>query len=293
MTEKRIAIIGLGLIGGSLGLALKRAMGNGIMVIGFARRPETAAMAERIGAVDRTASTIGNAVQGADIVILATPVTAMEGLFRDMAGHLSRSTIVSDVGSTKAQIIEWAQKHLPREAVFIGGHPMTGKESSGIEQADAGLFKDAVYCLTPPANANREAVESLEALIRAIGARPIVLDAALHDRLVAGVSHLPLLLSVALTSTLGHSPLWPEMAALAASGYRDTTRLASGDPDLHYGICATNREAIARWMDQYLEEIKELRRRLLDDPGSLLEALRDAREIRERWLREEGRRFRQ
>ncbi len=293
MIEKRIAIIGLGLIGGSLGLALKRAMRDRIEIVGFTRRTETAAKAERIGAVDRAEGALGSAVREADIVFLATPVMAMEGLLRDMAPDLSPGTLVSDVGSTKARIIEWARKHLPPETVFIGGHPMTGKESSGIEQADAALFTDAVYCLTPSANADRAALESLEALIRVIGARPLVLDPALHDRLVGGVSHLPLLLSVALTGTLGHSPLWSEMAALAATGYRDTTRLASGDPELHYGICATNREAIVEWLDRYLEQLSDLRRRLRDDPESLLEALRDAREIREQWLRGEGRRFRQ
>lgn len=292
MTEKRITIIGLGLIGGSLGLALKESMGSAVTITGFTRRAETAAIAERIGAVDRTAGTIQDAVSGADIVILATPVLAMEGIFRDMSALLAPGVIVSDVGSTKAQIIEWAKRYLPAGTVFIGGHPMTGKERSGIEQADGSLFRDAVYCLTPPTEADGAAVETLEALIRAIGARPLLLDAALHDRLVGGVSHLPLLISVALAGMLGRNPLWPEMAALAASGYRDTTRLASGDPDLHYGICATNRETIARWLDRYIEELSDLRRRLRDEPRSLLEALRDARRIREQWLREEGRRFR-
>ena len=293
MTEQRITIIGLGLIGGSLGLALKRAMGPAVTVTGLTRRPETAAIAKRISAVDRIADTIGDAAKGADIVILATPVMAMESLFREMAGLLSPGIIISDVGSTKAQIIEWARKYLPPGIVFIGGHPMTGKESSGIEHADASLFKDAVYCLTPPPEIDGKAVESLEVLIRAIGARPLLLDATLHDQLVAGVSHVPLLLSVALTRMLGHSALWPEMAPLAASGYRDTTRLASGDPDLHYGICATNREAITEWLGRYLEESQELRRCLLNEPQSLIEALRDARAIRERWLQQEGQRFRQ
>jgi len=288
---KRIAIVGLGLIGGSLGLALKRSQGGELEIVGFARRPEVAAEAVKRGAVDQTVSELDQAVSGADIVIVATPVMAIREILENISDHLLSNAIVSDVGSTKAQVVEWAKAYLPPGGRFVGGHPMTGKETSGFDEAQADLFENSVYCLTPTDNTDREALAEMRELVEKMGARPFLIDPVQHDEMVAGISHLPLLLSSALVSTLSEDELWGRMAELAAGGFRDMTRLAAGSPEMYYGICATNRQAIVEWIDRYIEHLQKYRRLVLDDDEELQKSLMNAREVRRNWLQKEGRRF--
>ena len=288
---KRIAIVGLGLIGGSLGLALKRSQGGELEIVGFARRPEVAAEAVKRGAVDQTVSELDQAVSGADIVIVATPIMAIREVLENISDHLLSNAIVSDVGSTKAQVVEWAKVYLPPEGRFVGGHPMTGKETSGFDEAQADLFENSVYCLTPTDNTDREALAEMWELVEKMDARPFLIDPVQHDEMVAGISHLPLLLSSALVSTLSEDELWGRMAELAGGGFRDMTRLAAGSPEMYYGICATNRQAIVDWIDRYIEHLQEYRRLVLDDDEELQKSLMNAREVRRNWLQKEGRRF--
>jgi len=285
---KRITVIGLGLIGGSLGLALKQAKGSELEIIGFTRRPETASEALRRGVVDKAEAQLSRAVAGADIVVIATPVMAERDILQKIAEHLAPDSIVTDTGSTKAQVMKWAKDYLPFSVSFIGGHPMTGKETSGLNEAEAGLFQDCVYCLTPTPNMNHKASESMVKLVEWVGAKPLFIEAQRHDELVGGVSHLPIVLSSALVTTLGQSSLWPEMSDLAATGYRDSTRLASGNPDMNRDICYTNQATIIDWIDRYIEELKEYRRLVLESDPILEETLRHARNIRQRWLENEG-----
>ncbi|MFO8102112.1 MAG: prephenate dehydrogenase [Dehalococcoidia bacterium] len=291
MSIKRITIIGLGLIGGSLGLALKKARGAQIEVTGCARRDEVAEKAIEHGAVDRTESRPGKAVAEAELVIVATPVMAIKDAFEQISAHLSPGAIVSDVGSTKAQIMKWAQESLPQTINFIGGHPMTGKETAGIDEAEAGLFEGCIYCLTPSRHASPQALKSMEEMIGWIGARPLLIEAEPHDELVAGISHLPLVLSSTLVATLAENNQWPDMSKLAASGYGDTTRLASGDPELYCGICLTNRQAIVEWVDRYIQRLKECRQLITENEEGLKEFFQQARESRENWLKNEGSQF--
>jgi len=288
----RITIIGLGLIGGSIGLALRRA-GAGFEVVGFARRPEVASRALELGAVDRTEGSLISAVKDAELVLIATPAMAMKEILAEIGGSLREGSIVTDTASTKAEVMDWAEVTLPPSVSFIGGHPLAGKETSGIEAADGDLFQGCTYCLTAGRGAAQEARDTVAGLVRQIGANPLFIDASEHDSLVAGISHLPLLISVALIAATTKSPSWPQMAGLAASGFRDLTRLASGDPRMSRDICLTNREPILRWIDDYIEELRALRR-LVSEGGvkggggeseKLGEAFMRAREIREGWLR--------
>ncbi|MBT4513268.1 MAG: prephenate dehydrogenase [Chloroflexi bacterium] len=288
----RIAIIGLGLIGGSLGLALKKAKGDEVDIVGFARRPEIAAEAIKRGAVTRTEPEMGSAVAGVNIVVIATPLVPIKDILPQIAERLSPGTIVTDVGSTKAQVIAWAAEYLPSNVDFVGGHPMTGKETSGLADAEAGLFENCVYCLSPSRDADGEAIKTMEEMARWVGATPLLIDAEKHDALVAGISHLPLLLSSSLVSALAKSDLWPEMSKLAATGFLDMTRLAGGDTELYRGICATNQKAILDWIDRYIDTLNEYRELVLQDEKGLQSILQDAREIRQEWFEKEGRRFR-
>jgi prephenate dehydrogenase len=282
----RIAIIGLGLIGGSIGLALRKA-DAGFEVVGFARRPEVASRAFELGAVDRTEVSLLSAVKGADLVIISTPAMAMNGILAEMGVGLRQGSIVTDTASTKTRVLDWAKQALPPSVSFIGGHPMAGKEASGVEAADGDLFRGCNYLLIEGSGASEEARDRVAAMVRQIGANPLFMDASEHDSLVAGISHLPLLISVALVAVTTKSPLWPKMATLAASGFRDLSRLASGDPLMSRDICLTNREPIIRWIDDYIEELRALRY-LISEGGEidrLEEAFIQVRKERERWLR--------
>jgi prephenate dehydrogenase len=291
----RIAIIGLGLIGGSMGLAL-RGTGADYEVVGFARRHEVASRALELGAVDRTEGNMISAVHGADVVVIATPTMSVKEILAEIGGSVYEGSVVTDTASTKATVMEWAEAILPPSVSFIGGHPMAGKETSGIEAADGDLFNGCTYCLTVGRRVTKEAREKVVRLVRQMGANPLFIDASEHDTLVAGISHLPLICSVALMAATSKSPLWPALSSLAASGFRDLTRLASGDPRMSHDICLTNREPIIRWIDSYIEELNTLRHLVnqggmhddsAEDEGSekLEDAFKRAREEREGWLR--------
>jgi prephenate dehydrogenase len=285
---KRIAIIGLGLIGGSLALALKKAGAKGTEIVGFSRSAETIAKARKCGAIDRAAENPASAVAGADLVVIATPVMATKEVLASISAHLSPKCVVTDTGSTKVQVMQWAGECRSSKISFIGGHPMAGKETSGIDEADADLFRGCVYCLTPAPCATPQAVRKLKRLVESIGARPFFIDAETHDNLVAGVSHLPMLLSAAFVTTTTKSRLWPEMAKLTSGGYRDFSRLASGNPEMNRDICLTNQERIVDWLDRYIEVVKGYRHMVAEDSEELAEMLAQARQARERWLRGGG-----
>lgn len=256
---ERITIVGLGLIGGSLGLALKAAKIPDIEIVGYRRDTSAAADARRRGAVDKTEPTLQRAVAGAGLVILATPILAMREVMEEMAGALRENCVVTDIASTKCLVMEWASQLLPPNVSFVGGHPMAGKETPGIANADAKLFAGKPYCIVPSPNATEGAVRLVVGIVHLIGARPLFIDAQEHDRYVAAVSHLPLVLSAALFTLARSSPAWPELAALASSGFRDVTRLASSDPELSHDICLTNREAVLHWLDRLAEELARYR----------------------------------
>ena len=281
-----ITIIGLGLIGGSMGLALKR---SGVLseLVGYARHSDTRSKACQVGAVDRVETNLPMAVRGAELVIIATPVMSIRGILEQIADHLSPGCVVTDTASTKAQVMKWAEEYIPAEVSFIGGHPMAGKEEAGVEAADARLFCNCTYCLVKGSSTTLEVTRQVVELVMQIGGNPLIINAQEHDNLVAGISHLPALLSSALVLTTIKSPDWPQMSKLAARGYRDLTRLASGDVEMNRDICLSNGQSIARWIDNFIAELSELRY-LLDEDGERLErALSRAREARQKWLLED------
>ncbi len=280
----KIAIIGLGLIGTSLGLSIRQAMGRDVEVVGTDLEPGHASTAKKMGAIDHDERTIAGAVQGANIVILATPILAMRDLMEFLVPYLAEGTVVTDVGSTKKDVVAWGEELLPAGVSFVGGHPMAGKESAGPKDADAGLLKGAVYAICPAPSATEEATKSIVAMIQAIGAKPYFVDPGEHDSYVGAVSHLPFLLSVSLINTTTKSPGWREMSRLASTGFRDISRLASGDPVMHRDIAVTNRDAVVHWLDEIIKNLHGLRNLVKDDQEGLEKALVDAWEGRARWL---------
>ena len=263
---RRVAIVGLGLLGGSLGLALKKAGFTG-RIVGYARREETREQALRAGAVDEGFADVNEAVRGADLVILATPVAVILDYLPRLQPHLSPQALITDVGSTKRRICALAAESYTQGQLFLGGHPMAGKERSGLENADAQLFENARYVLTPtkPEDLNDARVQAFRALVTTIGARPLTADPASHDLAVAYLSHLPQLLSSGLASLIDDKDAADELILeVAASGFRDVTRLADSPYSVWRDICLTNTENIQLALDALIEKLESIKVHLGD-----------------------------
>lgn len=284
----RIAIMGTGLIGGSLGLVWKDRRPN-VTIVGY-DRPNVLEIAQDRGAIDAKAADPITAVDDTDLVVLATPPATALRLLETIGDHLSEDTIVTDVASVKQPILDQARDVLPEGVPFLGGHPMAGAENSGIEHADSLLFENAVYVLCLPDGTDEEQLEGPLApvldLVEATGARPLLLEAQRHDDLVAAVSHLPQLLSVALVNTVADTEDPDEATALAlklaGGGFRDMTRIASSPFDMWRDILVGNEGAIHDAVSRFRRQLRSLRNRLIEnDLDALEEAFDDARTARD------------
>ena len=278
----RVAIVGLGLLGGSMGLALHRA--NAAQeIVGYDMEQGVSESARAMGAIDRSYSSLGDAVQGAEIVILATPVGAMHFLLQNLASLVAPGTVITDVASTKAQVVQWAETYLPSTVSFVGGHPMTGKEASGVDVADVELFHQCIYCLTPTPNTQVEALNKVVSLVEVLNARAWYLDPEEHDKQVASISHLPFIASSALMNTIAHDATWSNASFLTAGGFRDMTRLAAGSPTMYRDICITNKDAITSLLDAYIHALQQLRDEIAQPNGQLHKTFDEARSLRLQW----------
>jgi prephenate dehydrogenase len=279
-----VTIIGLGLIGGSIGLALRQEKKPGWEIVGYSRRQETVANALSLGAIGRGESNLKDAVKQADFVIIATPVLTVKEIFSGIAPHLPSGCVVTDTASTKAQVMKWAEEILPSTVDFIGGHPMAGKETYGIQAAKADLFQGCTYCLTSSEKASPKSIDTVTGMVKKLGAIPFFIDAQEHDNLVAGISDLPMLLSAALVSLTTKNPSWSKMSKLAASGYHDLTRLASGSPEVNAHICLSNKEAIVNWLDKFNKELERYRQLVAEEDKRLEQTFTEANKARQEWL---------
>jgi prephenate dehydrogenase len=281
---KHISIIGLGLIGGSWGLALKE-RGVKARRVGC-DRPEVLERALAMGAVDEGAPDVPAAVREADLIVLATPVGVILDLLTQLKGAAAPRALVTDVGSTKRLICQRAREVFGDEPLFLGGHPLAGKERSGLENASAALFEEARYVLTPllPDHLADERIKMFSALVEKLGAQPFVTEASTHDRAVAFLSHLPQLVSTGLASMIaeqGAEDFLP--LELAASGFRDVTRLAESPYNLWRDICLTNIENIQSALESLIEKFEAMKLHLSD--RELERDFRQALKLREK-LRE-------
>ncbi len=241
----KVAILGLGLMGGSLGLAIKRKKLARI-VAGYARRARTRRRALAAGAVDAAFDRPDRAVRGADLVVFCLPVAVIPVLARACLPALARNAIVTDVGSSKRELVARLEKLAAAAgARFVGCHPIAGSERQGIAAADARLYENAAVILTPTARTDRRALRRLAAGWRALGARPVVVSPAAHDRILARTSHLPHLAAALLAWTVGRTRP-AGLGRFCGHGFRDATRIAEGSPELWRDIIAGNRPAVRR-----------------------------------------------
>ncbi len=274
---RRVTIIGLGLIGGSLGMALKK-QGVARGVCGVARKASTIRRAVARKAIDRGTVRLAEVLEGADLVVIATPPAAVEKVARRVVAHTRHRFILMDVASTKKEIVSSVERMLPSRIAFVGSHPMAGSEQSGISAADPKLFQGAPCVVTRTPKTNPRALAKVSALWRALGGRVVVLDPFSHDQRVAQVSHVPHLVAAGLMLSADSSA-----RRLAAGGFADTTRVALSDPQLWGQVCMTNRREILRALDRFLYRIGELRVMLNEgDAAGLRRRLAQARQRRRR-----------
>jgi prephenate dehydrogenase len=246
LQESRVAVIGLGLMGGSLAGALRPRCRS---ITGVARRQETLDVARERNLIDRGTLSMADAAREADIVVLATPVRTILTLLDEIAAFLPAGCLVIDVGSTKGDIAR-AMALLPETVQPIGGHPLCGREVAGIDAAQPTLFAGHVFALTPLPRTSAPAVELARAIVDAVGAHPLLLDPQRHDRLVAVTSHLPYVVACSLMETAAVAAATdPLLWELKASGFRDTTRLSASDVTMMGDILLTNREAVGRVLE--------------------------------------------
>jgi len=279
---KKITIIGVGLIGGSLGLALKEKNSN-FKIVGIDKQ-EIIEKAITRGAIDEGRVNLEEGIKEADIVIIATPVKTILNILNQINPFLKKGCLVTDTGSTKQQIVKKANKVLSEDVFFIGGHPMAGSEKYGIESADPHLFHNKTYILTPTPKSNLRALEKISLLNKIIGAKKLILDPLEHDRIVSAVSHLPQIIAVSLINTIG------ELAQrgnnnnyfkAVGEGFKDMTRIASSSYKMWEDICDTNQENILEMIQEFKNYLEAIEDRLKNDPNSLKEEFQKASKLRE------------
>lgn len=291
----KLVIIGVGLIGGSFALALRKA-GHVRHIVGVGRSRENMQRALARGAIDEIAADLAPALRGANVIFLALPVGQTGKTLARISPLLEPDSIVTDAGSTKQDVIAAARLHLPRHLKnFVPGHPVAGAERSGASAADPELFRGRNVVLTPLEETGAEATQLVTGLWQACGATVSKLSAARHDDILAAVSHLPHVLAFALMSLLSgaqdsqDSPDTSNASKLlrfAGSGFRDFTRIAGSSPEMWRDICLGNRETLLKQMDAYQRELGAIRDLLAKGDGEALEKLfANARETRRRWLK--------
>ena len=284
MHFRKITIVGVGLLGGSLGLAVKRRRlaGN---VTGFVRRAASVTECRKFRAVDFATRDLQSAVEGADLIILCTPLAQMRELVKQFLPALSRGAIVTDVGSVKASVVREIEALVHKGGGhFIGSHPMAGAEKTGVAAARADLFVGAACVVTPTRKSNPAALRKVEQFWKAVGGRVLRLSPEIHDVLVSRSSHLPHVIAATLAN-LVLDPAHPEsQAALCATGFRDTTRIASGSPEMWRDIALANRKNLARELGAFVAGLQKVRRALnRGQERDILKFLQQAKLRRDAW----------
>jgi prephenate dehydrogenase len=287
LDESQVAIIGLGRIGGSIGLALRKAKAP-CRIVGHDRDSAVAGQAHKLGAVEKTEWNLIAACEQADLIILAIPFSAVYDTLQAIAPHVKAGCVITDTAPVKSRVLAWAEELLPVGVHFVGGHPIVMAE--GAARAD--LLCGALYCLTPTPGVSKEAMQLVEDLVNLLEAVPLFLDVAEHDGLVAGVEQLPPLLALALTRAITSAQSWRDIRKLAGGPFERSTAPLAGDAAAWSEILLDNEANVVRWLSAFIGELQQLRELIASGDGQALqEAFEAAQNSRARWLAEraEGR----
>lgn len=266
----KAALIGTGLIGGSIGLALREKKMVKIITC-YDRDPEAAAEAVALSAADRVVKSAAEAVKDADLIILAVPVLSTLDILKEILPEVKDGALITDVGSTKGSIMATVEKLLPQSVSYIGGHPMAGSEESGIRGADPALLENAIYVLTPGPGTPENVIKKFTDLIEGTGAQPLILDPLAHDRMVAMVSHLPHISAAALVQSVAGAGDIELIRTLAAGGFRDSTRIALGNPEVWRDICVSNRWALLSALKIFKQSLETIENYLKEPNAEAVE----------------------
>ncbi|MCB1760646.1 MAG: prephenate dehydrogenase/arogenate dehydrogenase family protein [Gammaproteobacteria bacterium] len=282
---RRLAVIGVGLIGGSLARALRDA-GEVGEVVGCGRGRENLERAVALGVIDRFTHDIGEAVEGADMVFLSLPLGAMAAAFLAMRGHLAQDAVITDGGSSKASVVQACRDAFGTiPASFVPGHPIAGTENSGVEASFATLYHGRRTILTPTEATSAEALRRVESMWRLCGAEVTRMSVEHHDEVLAATSHLPHMLAFGLVDTLAQMKENDEIFRYAAGGFRDFTRIASSNPVMWRDICVANSVALGEVMDRYIREMQALAETIKAEDGErLLRIFGRAKAARDRYV---------
>ena len=284
MHWQKITLVGVGLLGGSLGLAIKQRR-LATRVEGFVRRAASVTECKKLGVVDLATRDLGRVVEHADLVILCTPLAQMRELTGRILPSLKRGALVTDVGSVKASVVKELESLVAGAgAHFIGSHPMAGAEKTGPHAARADLFENAVCVVTPTARTSAKALRRLEEFWRAVGAQTLKLTPELHDKLVSRSSHLPHLLAAGLANYVLDPAHAQHQARLCANGFRDTTRIASGSPEMWRDIALANRQNLSLALGIFIEDLQEFQSALdAGDARTVEDLFAKAKHRRDAW----------
>lgn len=286
MAKSRISIVGLGLIGNSIGLGLSQDKRD-FEVVGHDKDSDAAGWAKKMKAVDKTDWNLINACDGADLVVLALPVMAIKETLQALAGELKEGCVVIDTASIKVPVQAWADEILPPSVHFVGTDPVVSAEETGGKAARPDLFEKATWAICPSPTTSETAVKMAADLAERLMAKPLFLEAAEHDGMLTAVEHLPAVVSMALLSSAVGQPSWREMRKLAGGQFESSTRLMSEDPAVFRDIALTNPENLARWIDTFIQNMKGWGELILaGDEESLGAAFENALDARNRWLKE-------
>ena len=283
MFFERVAVIGVGLIGGSFALALKQAKGCA-HVVGAGRSAANLRLAQERGAIDSVAADAVSAAHGADLILVATPVAQFAGIFSVIEKNLKPTAIITDAGSTKRDVVAAARTHLGRKAAqFVPAHPIAGAENSGAAAASADLFRRRRVVITPLAENSESTVKKAHDVWAACGAQITRMEPEEHDAVLAAVSHLPHLLAFALVHDVASRENSAQLFSYAAGGFRDFTRIASSHPEMWRDICVANRDRLLTELASFEAKLAQLKP-LLSEGAALERFFAEARDARNRWL---------
>jgi prephenate dehydrogenase len=279
MMFQKVAVLGVGLIGGSFALAMKK---NGLCkeITGFGRSEKNLAKARERGMIDSFALEPAAACNGAELIFFATPVGSFVELARRTAPSMAKGAIVTDAGSVKGGLVYQMEKAMPEGVHYIGAHPIAGSDRSGIDSSDAGLFRDAKCIVTPTEDSDQRALETVTGVWKSLGAQVVTMGPDLHDRIYAFVSHLPHLLAYALVNSVSAED--GSYFEFSGQGFKDVTRIASSSPELWRDICLLNRENLLETISLFQKNLDSLSQYLrAGDAGSLEREFVKARQLRE------------
>jgi len=281
---KKVALVGVGLLGGSLGLALKqRRLAES--VVGFVRRPASVKDCEKAGAVNQATLNLHEAVKGADLIVLCTPLAQMKALLKEILPVSKPNALVTDVGSVKGSVVTDFERLLAGSTIqFVGSHPMAGGEKMGVGAARADLFVNAVCVVTPTRRSKQSAVRAVEELWKSVGGRVLELDPAAHDDLVSRSSHLPHLVAAAIASAVLDSRRPAAQGLVCANGFRDVTRIASGSPEMWRDIGLANSKHLGKALRSFIRDLQKLQGVIEKRDGVKLEKFfHNAKQLRDQW----------